>query len=88
MGGAYSALSHTRTAAPVHVRVFRWQMNRCHRQLLRRRRATPWIVLRGRSHNWTNWNMMKSGGFRETDLFCWRPRRDLNPCYRRERAVS
>ena len=21
-------------------------------------------------------------------LFCWRPRRDLNPCYRRERAVS
>src|SRR6185437_10786396 len=23
-----------------------------------------------------------------TLLFCWRPRRDLNPCYRRERAVS
>ena len=21
-------------------------------------------------------------------FFCWRPRRDLNPCYRRERAVS
>jgi hypothetical protein len=21
-------------------------------------------------------------------LFCWRPRRDLNPCYRRERAMS
>ena len=21
-------------------------------------------------------------------LFCWRPRRDSNPCYRRERAVS
>ena len=21
-------------------------------------------------------------------LNCWRPRRDLNPCYRRERAMS
>jgi hypothetical protein len=21
-------------------------------------------------------------------LFCWRPRRDLNPCYRRERAFQ
>jgi hypothetical protein len=21
-------------------------------------------------------------------LFCWRPRRDLNPCYRRERPLS
>ncbi len=23
---------------------------------------------------------------RVTLLFCWRPRRDLNPCYRRERG--
>ena len=22
------------------------------------------------------------------ETWCWRPRRDLNPCYRRERAVS
>jgi hypothetical protein len=21
-------------------------------------------------------------------LFCWRPRRDLNPCYRRERGIQ
>ena len=26
--------------------------------------------------------------FNEVPDFCWRPRRDLNPCYRRERAVS
>jgi hypothetical protein len=25
---------------------------------------------------------------RGSQLFCWRPRRDLNPCYRRERAMS
>jgi hypothetical protein len=24
----------------------------------------------------------------KTLIFCWRPRRDLNPCYRRERPVS
>src|SRR5271156_1704455 len=27
-------------------------------------------------------------GFPASLLFCWRPRRDLNPCYRRERAMS
>jgi hypothetical protein len=31
--------------------------------------------------------MKKNGGIAEV-LFCWRPRRDLNPCYRRERAMS
>jgi hypothetical protein len=30
----------------------------------------------------------ENGGFRLTLLFCWRPRRDLNPCYRRERIWS
>ena len=25
-------------------------------------------------------------GFPASALFCWRPRRDLNPCYRRERT--
>src|SRR4051794_12515822 len=35
----------------------------------------------------SNWIMKKNVGFPEF-LFCWRPRRDLNPCYRRERAMS
>jgi hypothetical protein len=33
----------------------------------------------------SNWIMKKNGGIAEV-LFCWRPRRDLNPCYRRERT--
>jgi hypothetical protein len=28
------------------------------------------------------------GGLQLSRLFYWRPRRDLNPCYRRERTVS
>jgi hypothetical protein len=36
----------------------------------------------------SNWIMKKSGDFVEAFYFCWRPRRDLNPCYRRERAQA
>src|ERR1700757_4789711 len=35
-----------------------------------------------------NWTIKKKRWFRGSSLFCWRPRRDLNPCYRRERAMS
>jgi hypothetical protein len=30
----------------------------------------------------------KNGENSTSCLFCWRPRRDLNPCYRRERVLS
>jgi hypothetical protein len=29
-----------------------------------------------------------SGDLTVSLLFCWRPRRDLNPCYRRERGIT
>ena len=35
---------------------------------------------------WTKLDHEENWGFRASCLFCWRPRRDLNPCYRRERA--
>jgi hypothetical protein len=35
-----------------------------------------------------NWTVKEGGDFAEVVCFVWRPRRDLNPCYRRERAVS
>ena len=33
-------------------------------------------------------NPRRKGSIPISSLFCWRPRRDLNPCYRRERAMS
>ncbi len=30
----------------------------------------------------------ENGGECVSALFCWRPRRDLNSCYRRERAIA
>jgi integrase len=33
-------------------------------------------------------NPRRKGPIPINHLFCWRPRRDLNPCYRRERAMS
>ncbi len=41
-----------------------------------------------KSENPAYWTGGKPWGFQLSLLFCWRPRRDLNPCYRRERAVS
>jgi hypothetical protein len=34
----------------------------------------------------SNWIMKEKRQFPRSSLFYWRPRRDLNPCYRRERA--
>jgi hypothetical protein len=34
---------------------------------------------------WTFLDRRRSWGFLLSRLCCWRPRRDLNPCYRRER---
>ena len=34
--------------------------------------------------NWTKLDPEERRRFRGSSLFCWRPRRDLNPCYRRE----
>ena len=37
---------------------------------------------------WTLMDPDSKRGFRVSSLESWRPRRDLNPCYRRERAMS
>jgi hypothetical protein len=37
---------------------------------------------------WTLMDPDSKQGFRVSSLESWRPRRDLNPCYRRERAMS
>jgi hypothetical protein len=34
-----------------------------------------------------NWTMIQKPTFLASSLECWRPRRDLNPCYRRERRT-
>ena len=36
----------------------------------------------------SSWIMKESGEHAEAVYFGWRPRRDLNPCYRRERDTS
>ncbi len=36
----------------------------------------------------TSWHDWAFRGAQLTSLICWRPRRDLNPCYRRERALA
>ena len=38
--------------------------------------------------DWTLTDPDSKPGIRVSSLDCWRPRRDLNPCYRRERAMS
>ncbi len=43
-----------------------------------------WVGLRASISNWTLLNPRPKCQFSEGSLFCWRPRRDLNPCYRRE----
>jgi hypothetical protein len=38
--------------------------------------------------NWTLIDPDSKRSIRISALECWRPRRDLNPCYRRERALT
>jgi len=47
-----------------------------------------WGGLRALVSYWTLLNPRPRCQFSVSSLFCWRPRRDLNPCYRRERAMS
>src|SRR5271166_267607 len=45
-------------------------------------------VLRANCSYWTFLNPRHKRQFSLSTLVCWRPRRDLNPCYRRERGLS
>ncbi len=47
----------------------------------------PWQLKWLRAY-WTIMDHEEKAKIRVNSLFCWRPRRDSNPCYRRERAVS
>jgi len=47
-----------------------------------------WGGLRAAVSYWTLLNPRPECQFSVSSLFCWRPRRDLNPCYRRERAAA
>jgi len=58
--------------------------------------AEVWIALTGAEArgfgdqgglSGSNWIMRKTAGLWKP-FVCWRPRRDLNPCYRRERATT